>query len=122
MKCIGIEKQGILVGGCMYELDNGASVHIHVAVEPNWFSRDFLYACFHYPFVQLETKVLIGLVPEKNKKARIVDEHLGFTLQHTIPYAHPDGGLCIYTMYKHECRWLRIKRTTHGIIESTQSP
>ena len=107
--CIGVEKNKKLVAGIMYEWFNGTSVYVHVAAEKNWFDREFLLYCFHYPFIEMDCNVMIGLVPEANLKARKLDEHLGFTLKHIIPEAHPQGGLCIYTMYKHECKWLRIK-------------
>lgn len=105
-KCIGLEKDGELIAGVLYDYCNGASVYAHIAVK-GLMTREFLSVIFDYPFRQLNCKVIIGLVPESNKKARRFDEHLGFKLTATIPEGHPDGKLLIYTMRKEDCRWLR---------------
>lgn len=110
-QCIGLEKNGKLVAGVLYGGHNGASIYMHVAASgTNWLTRDFLWVCFDYPFVQLECKVIIGLVAEKNLKARKFDEHLGFKLTSRIPEGHPEGNLLIYTMRKQDCRFLKENR------------
>jgi hypothetical protein len=115
-KCIGLEKDGELIAGVMYEGFNGASIQAHVAVKDR-LTREFLWFIFYYPFEQLKANVIIGLVPEFNKKSHKFVEHLGFIVTARIPKAHPSGCLLIYTMYKHQCQWLRIK---NGIkIKST---
>lgn len=106
--CIGLEKDGELIAGVLYDYFNGASIYMHVAAGVmNWLDRQYLGVCFWYPFVQLKCKVVIGLVPEKNHKARRFDEHIGFKLTAVIPEGHPDGDLLIYTMRKEDCRWIR---------------
>ena len=105
-KCIGLEKNGELVAGVLYDYHNGASVYAHIAVTGR-LDRHYLHVIFDYPFRQLGAKVLIGLVAESNKKSRKFVEHLGFTLTATIPEGHPEGALLIYTMRKKDCRWLR---------------
>lgn len=105
---IGLEKDGELIAGVLYDYCNGASCYMHVASKGNyWLDRRYLNACFDYPFNYLGCKVVIGLVPESNLKARKFDEHLGFKLTAEIPEGHPDGDLLIYTMRKEECRWIR---------------
>lgn len=109
-QCIGLERDGELIAGVLYDYWNGASIYMHVAANgAHWLDREYLRVCFDYPFRQLGAKVVIGLVPESNKKARRFDEHLGFKLTATIPEGHPDGKLLIYTMRRDECRWLRSK-------------
>lgn len=106
--CIGLESDGELIAGVLYDYHNGASIYMHVASGvQHWLDRDFLRAVFWYPFVQLKCKVVIGLVPESNLKARRFDEHLGFKLTATIPEGHPEGALLIYTLRKEDCRWVR---------------
>lgn len=107
-QCIGLERDGVLIAGVLFDYWNHASIYMHVAAEgKNWLDREYLRVCFDYPFRQLGAKVVIGLVPSGNVRARRFDEHLGFKLQATIPDGHPDGELLIYTMRKEECRWLR---------------
>lgn len=112
-QCIGLEKDGELVAGIMYDWFNGASIYGHVAATgKDWLNRDFLWFAFYYPFEQLKANVIIGLVSETNLIARKFDEHLGFKLKAVIPEADPHGSLLVYTMYKHECKWLTRKK--HG--------
>lgn len=106
-QCIGLERDGELVAGALFDYHNGASVYCHIALaDKRALGRDFLRAAFRYPFVQLDCSVLIGLVASDNPAAVRLDEHLGFTLEHTIKDAHPSGDLYIYTMRRNECRWL----------------
>lgn len=113
-KCIGLESQGELIGGCMYDSWNGASICIHVAGEGRrWLDRNFLFHAFYYPFVHLGAKVLIGTVPEGNLDARRFDENLGFQLHTKIPDGHPTGALFVYLMRREDCRWLKMKGELH---------
>ena len=103
-KCIGLEKNGELVAGVLYDYHNGASIYAHIAIIGR-LTREYLRVIFDYPFRQLRAKVLIGLVAESNKKSRKFVEHLGFQLQAEIPEGHPEGSLLIYTMRRDQCRW-----------------
>jgi RimJ/RimL family protein N-acetyltransferase len=102
----------VLIAGVLYDYWNGSSIYMHVAASGrNWLDREYLHACFDYPFRQLGAKVVIGLVPETNARARRFDEHLGFKLTATIPDGHPEGSLLIYTLRREDCRWVRSE---HG--------
>lgn len=110
-KCIGLVEDDKVIAGVLYEQYNGASILMHVAAEEGkrWLNRDYLYACFAYPFLQLRVKVVLGLVPEVNLQARRFDEHLGFEIQATLKDAHPEGDLLIYGMTPDKCRWLKLR-------------
>lgn len=110
---IGLEEDGNLVVGVVFDNYNKASMAIHVASDgtARWMNKLILHTVFDYAFNQAKVNVLIGLVGEKNWEARRFDEHLGFKITAEIPDAHPDGKLLIYTMRREECRWLRKK---HG--------
>lgn len=112
-KCIGLERNGKLIAGSMYDWFNGSSIYMHVAGEGNWADYNFLWFSFYYPFEQLKAKVIIGLVPQSNLKARKFDEHLGFKLHSRIPDGHPDGDLLIYIMRREDCRWL-LREARHA--------
>lgn len=105
-KCLGLEKNGEIQAGVLYDYHNGASVYAHIAINGK-ITKEFLWVIFDYPFRQLGVKVLIGLVAESNLKARRFVEHLGFKLIAPIPEGHPDGSLLIYTMRREDCRWIR---------------
>jgi hypothetical protein len=67
MKAIGLRKNGALVAGVLYEGFNGRNTWIHVAAQPGskWLVRDYLRACFGYPFVVCGVDRLTGYVDEK---------------------------------------------------------
>jgi len=114
---IGLEQDGELIAGVLYDGYNGKAICMHVAGEGRgWMNREFLRICFDYPFRQLKVCKIIGLVDSTNLDARRFDEHLGFRLQCVIPDAGQVGDLCIYAMGADECRWLELKER-HGIKE-----
>lgn len=104
--CIGLERDGALVAGAMYDGYNGTSIFAHIAITGRITSEWLWFICY-YPFVQLGCNVIIGLVDEANLEARRFDEHFGFIEQIRIPHAAPGGALLIYTLTKADCRFLR---------------
>lgn len=109
---IGLDEDGKLIAGVLFDHYNGASIAMHVAAEgKRWMTREYLHFCFWYPFEQLQIKKIIGLVDESNHQARKFDEHLGFQLETRIKGACVGGDLLIYTMTKDQCRFLGDK---HG--------
>ncbi len=108
-QCIGLERNGELVAGVMFDYHNGASVYAHWAIgDKRALNRDFLFAIFAYPFIQLECAVLITLIGSDNVASWKLVEHLGLKREHAICDAHPSGELLIYTMRQNECRWLNV--------------
>ena len=109
---IGIERNGVLVGGVIFDNYNGANICIHSASDGTgrWMNREFLWFVFYYPFVQLGVKRITGPIPSSNFKARKFNENLGFELETTLKDAHPEGDLLIYKMTPDKCKWLNLKR------------
>ena len=108
-RCIGLEENGELVAGVMYDWCNGASVYAHIAAKK--LTRHFLWFASYYPFCQLKVNVIIGLVAEENERSKALMDRLGFVLHTNIPDADPSGDLLIYLMDKKHCKWLR---NNHG--------
>ena len=52
MAGIGLEKDGVLVAGVIYEGYNRQNVWMHVGAVPGkrWMTKDYLLACVRYPF------------------------------------------------------------------------
>jgi RimJ/RimL family protein N-acetyltransferase len=112
MKAIGLRKGGDLVAGVLYEGFNGRNMWIHVAAQPGarWLVRDYLRACFEYPFSLCGVDRLTGYVNESNLAARRFDEHLGFREEARLKGAAPDGGdVILYVRWKKECRYVDPK-------------
>lgn len=109
---IGLEKEGQIVVGVVFDHYNRASIAMHVAVEGKWIARDFIRVCFRYAFGQLRVRKVIGLVDSSNAKALKMDRQLGFVTEAIIRDASPGGDLCILTMTREQCRWLG---EVHGV-------
>jgi len=110
---IGIEEDGEMLAGVVYDYFNGRNICMHVAAVEGkrWMTREFLWYAFYYPFVELGCDRVTGLVPESNLDARRFDQHLGFILETKLQDAHPDGDLLVYKMMKQDCRFLERR---HG--------
>jgi RimJ/RimL family protein N-acetyltransferase len=107
---IGLEKDGQLIAGVLYDDYNGSNVWMHVAAEPGarWMTREYLHQCFAYPFVQLGCKRITGWVEASNEQARRFDEHLGFEQEAVLKHAAKDGGdVIIYVMFRENCRFIK---------------
>jgi len=110
---LGLEEDGELIAGVVYNWYTGPSISIHVAAEPGrrWLNRDFLFRVFAYPFLQLSCNRVTGLVRVDNLDAQRFDEHLGFVREGIIRQGAEDKtDFILYGMLKDECRWLEIKR------------
>lgn len=108
---IGLERDGELIAGVLYEDFNGAQVICHIAATAkNWTAnREYMWMIFDYPFSQMKVKRITVPVAESNIVARAFVEGLGFELEFIAEDAHPDGGLVIYKMKPQNCRWLALK-------------
>ncbi len=109
MTAIGLVREDRLVAGVLYEGFNGRNLWMHVAAEPGrrWGVRDYLWACFRYPFVVCGCDRISGYVEESNAAARRFDEHLGFREEARLQGAAADGGdVILYVMRRQDCRFL----------------
>lgn len=107
---VGMLKDGKLIAGCVFNMYTGTGICMHVAATENgWLNREFLRACFSYPFLQLGCQRVTGLVRTDNKAAQRFDEHLGFKREGLLRQAEEDGcDLILYGMLKSECRWIKV--------------
>lgn len=110
---IGLEENGRLIAGAIFDNYNGRSVQVHVAAsDPKkfWLGRDGIWLCFAYPFSQLKVSKLLAPVGQGNVAAIRFALHLGFQLEATLKDAHPTGNLLVYGMHRADCHWLNILR------------
>ena len=110
---IGLEENGELIAGVVFNLYTGPSISMHVAAIPGkrWMTREYLWTCFAYPFLQLKCNRVTGLVRIDNLVAQKFDEHLGFKREGVLRRACTDGtDMIVYGMLREECRFLEIKR------------
>lgn len=110
MQGLGLERDGKLVAGVLYEGFNGRNVWMHVGAVPGgrWMTKLYLQTCFHYPFVTLGCSRVSGYVEAWNVAARRFDEHLGFRQEAALKGAASDGGdVILYAMRREECKYVR---------------
>ncbi len=105
---IGIEKDGKLTCGVLFEGYNGKSIQIHVAIEPGArMTREWLFVLFDYAFRQLGVNKIIGVVDSTNEAALRFDKHIGFVEEAVIADAGKHGDMHILTMTRQQCRFLK---------------
>lgn len=107
---IGQEKDGNLVAVVAFTnfITNACAMHI-ASVGENWMSRDLLWACFDYPFIKLEKKVILATMEASNEEAIKLNRHLGFQEKAVIKDAHENGDLMIMSMSKEDCKWINLR-------------
>jgi hypothetical protein len=102
---IGLERDGKLVAGVMYENWNGKSLMAHMAVEGR-LTRDFIGAIFTYPFITCGVNKIICPISAKNSKSIKLVLNMGFICEGKIADAHPDGDVAFYTLTRANCRFI----------------
>ena len=108
MKGLGLERDGELIAGVLYEGWNGRNVWMHVAIAPGArITREYIRHCFRYPFIELGCRRISGYVNASNKAACRFDEHLGFRQEAALIGAAPDGGdVIVYVMWREDCKYV----------------
>ncbi|MGH8779766.1 GNAT family N-acetyltransferase [Paraburkholderia sp.] len=107
---IGLEKDGEIVAGIVYQGHNGPNILMHFAVEGSrhLISPAFVCAAFMYPFQVLQCNRVTGLVRTDNVGAQVLDEHLGFVREGVMREGAGDReDFIMYGMLERECRFLR---------------
>jgi RimJ/RimL family protein N-acetyltransferase len=111
-----IGKGGELIGGVIYteyrEIAPGQhDIRMHCAGEPGWLTRQTLKLFFSYPFIQLNCIRVTSTVAKGNKRARTLNERLGFEIEGCIRDGYGLGrdGI-IYGLRRQDCRWIEDDR------------
>ena len=102
---IGLERDGSLVAGVMYENFNMQSITAHMAITGR-LTRSFLGAIFRYAFEKCGVHKVILPISSGNVKSNKFAKKLGFIEEVRIRDAAPDGDIIIYSLAKSECRYL----------------
>jgi RimJ/RimL family protein N-acetyltransferase len=111
MVAIGLRRDEQLVAGVIFDGFNGRNLWMHVAASPGrrWLTRNYLRACFAYPFKVCGVDRVTGYVDASNLQARRFDEHLGFEEEARLAGAASDGGdVILYVMRREQCRFLEV--------------
>lgn len=101
---IGLEEEGCLKSGFLFEKFNGVNVEAHVAGEK--FTKKILRFAFGYCFNQLNARRITVKILATNKKSLHFVERLGFEKEATLVDFWPEGDVFIYRMFKQNCKWI----------------
>ena len=102
---IGLEHDGRMIAGVLYENWNRRSVTCHIAIQ-GLITPAYLAVIFHYPFVYLGCDKIIAPISESNAESIEFVTNLGFQEEARLLDAHPDGSLLLYTMERQKCRFI----------------
>jgi len=104
------DAEGKIRGGFVFCGYLGTSMTMHMAGnDEKWCSRDMLWMAFHYAFVQLGCRKLIGPVASTNTHALSINLRGGWQVEAVIKDVFPDGAdMLVLTMTRDTCRWLRL--------------
>ena len=104
-------KDGSITVAVVYENYLGKrNIHMHVAAEGNWMTRDFIEHAFRYPFEKLNCARVTGLVHDPKKLEFY--QLLGFKVEGCLRDALDEGDLYIMGMLRDECRFIDGKEHT----------
>jgi RimJ/RimL family protein N-acetyltransferase len=109
---VGLERDGEIVAGAIYERCNGQNVFFHGAANDSrtWASREFLRALVAHPFEVLKVPRMTTVVAASNAQALMFDAGLGFVEECRLRGAAHDGSDSIYlVMWKGDCKWLNSR-------------
>lgn len=111
-EAIGVCSDGKLIGGVIYTmyhelLPGQYDIQMSCAGDPGWLTRKTLRMFFSYPFKQLNCVRVTALVAKSNKRARDMNERLGFRMEGCIRDGYGIGrdGILL-GMQKRDCKWI----------------
>ena len=116
---IGLEKDGELVAGTVYEMWNGRSVVCHITWDQ--ITPAYLAAVYDYPYNVANVDKIIGPISSKHTRALKLVTKMGFSEEARIKNAAPDGDIVFMTQTPDKCRYLepRYGQKITGATAST---
>lgn len=89
--CVGVEREGKLIAAVAWDGWRGTSVEVTIAADsPRWATRQTVTSLLCYPFMQLKCQRVTSFVRKGNKRARRLNDGLGFKLEGRLRDAGPN--------------------------------
>ena len=101
---IGLEKDGQLVAGTVYENWNGRSVVCHIAWER--VTPTYVAAVYDYAYNVCGVDKIIGPISSNHTRALRLVRKMGFSEEARLKNAAPDGDIVLMTLTPERCRFL----------------
>jgi len=106
MRALGLERDGKVVAGFLFELYDGQNIWAHAAFEsPHDLTRELLSACLRYIFVVCGCKRAWGRICEGNERSERFVNRLGAQCVACLPCADGDSNMLIYRLRKDDLPW-----------------
>ena len=103
---IGLDRDGQVVAGVIYESFMGTSITCHIAIAGR-VNKKFLRAIFNYPFKVCNVEKIIAPITGDNDKSIKLVKNMGFTEEARIKRSN--GDMIFFTMLKDNCKFLGDK-------------
>ena len=107
-QAIGLERDGQIIAGVIYENWNKASIVCHIAIEGRM-TKGYLKAIFSYPFEFCKVKKIIVPVNSTHAKSLKLVTKMGFVEEARVKDAAPDGDIIFLTLAREKCRFLGVE-------------
>jgi hypothetical protein len=109
-RALGVVRGDRLLGGVVFHNFKGATIEMSGAFDrADWIRPATLRRLFAYPFIDVGAANLLTVTPRRNKRARRLDEFLGFRVVGVIADAYGRDDAILYQMPRAHCRWLKEK-------------
>ena len=105
---IGLERDGEIIAGVIYENWNHQSIFCHIAIKGRM-TKKYLKAIFDYPFNVCKVKKIIVPVVSNNAKSLKLVANMGFIEEARLKDASIDGDIIFLTLAQEKCRFLGVK-------------
>ena len=106
---VGLERDGRIIAGALYEKFNGHNVIFHGASDGSkkWATRGFIRELCRHPFVNMGAPRMSTPVASSNEAAIRFDLAMGFEEECRQKSAAHDGSDLVWlVMWKDKCKWL----------------
>lgn len=88
-----VDDKGNIKAAVVYHDYRHPNIEMSIAADsPYWAKKEIIIGLLSYPFYQLGCTRVTGLVNKANKRARKMDEHIGFKLEGVHPECGPNGS------------------------------
>ena len=101
---IGLERDGEIVAGTVYENWNGVSVMCHIVWQQ--ITPAYLAAVYDYPYNVAKVDKIIGPISSNHTRALKLVRKMGFSEEARLKDAAPDGDIVLMTLTPDRCRFL----------------
>jgi hypothetical protein len=109
---MGVERDGALVAGVVFNNYNGRNATAHMAVAKITRLLPLLLAhAAQYAFVHCNLERITALVDTDNKKALRFDSKIGWEEEFLMQRAGQVADLQVFVMWRESCPWLKRELT-----------